>query len=213
MNTKSFLLNLSLSLLLAVGLTTTITAQRRGNGQGRQGAGNTGSACGGQGGQFGRNTTDRSGSGWPSQQLNRKQQRLQLSSAQQNRLRTCDQAMKKIRTQARDLSRSAGKQGLSARTTGSYRNQLKQSTQLMNREHTRLMTANKNADPALQNQLKNLEQSRQRLQTRLDRLDQELNRSPVDAARIRDRARAVEQAATDWQKKVRRLSDDSATDN
>ncbi len=133
------------------------------------------------------------------------QQRIKATTQQRDQMRTCDKLADNIRKQARKMSQTS---------TGSFnadqavrqQNQIRDQVRTMEQEHERLMNG---LDPtqqqAWQEQIRNMDQLRQRANSQLQQMEGELKGNP-DAKRVTERARELEQTMNNWRNQYRVLS-------
>lgn len=181
--------------------------QGRGGGGGGQQAGQGGGRGGQQPGQIGQGQGQgqQGGAG----QADRQRQRIHMDEPQRDqqrdRLRDCDATADQVRQQARTMARS---NRFSAGEAVQQRDRLREHVADLERQHARLFegfTAPQRDQ--LRDQVRSLDRARDRLRDRMQALDAELAGPNPDGRRFAKRAHEVEHAASDWQKRYRRLGD------
>ncbi len=161
----------------------------RGQGQGQQMGGNQGQ---GQPGMQGGNS-----------QMDRK--RIHATQQQRDQIRGCDRLADGIRKQARKMAQTSGNK-FNADVANQQQSQIREQLRSMEQEHERLMNGLDAAQQqAWQEQIRNMNQSRQKLNLQQQQMDDELkgNRDP---ARIAARAKEMERTMETWRNQYRVLS-------
>ena len=76
----------------------------------------------------------------------------------------------------------------------------------MQQEHNRLMQGLRDGQrEALQERVRKMDQTRERVNTRFAAIDQELNQPNPDCKRIAQHARKMDRAVKEWQKQHRKM--------
>lgn len=126
-------------------------------------------------------------------QKDRNRLRVHATDQQRDQYRTCDQSMDRIRQQARDMSHAAAGKQFQTEKLRKDREQMREQMQAMEQEHHRFMEGlTPEQKTAVEARHRNMEQIHQRLNHRLQEIDQELAKSNPDAKHVREQARAVE---------------------
>lgn len=183
---------LSLALLAALWLAPAVWAQGRG--------------AGGQGGQS--RGGQPQGAAQPQQQRDRDQQRLRIHATNQQRdqYRTCTQAADRVRTQTRQMAQAAKGGGYNNEDFRRQHAELREEVRLMQQNHERFMQGLSDAQRAeLQSRIRSMNQARERLHTKLQAMDQELNQPTPDRQRLEKQSREMERAMKEWQKCYRQM--------
>ena len=80
----------------------------------------------------------------------------------------------------------------------------------MEQEHERLMNGlDPSQQQAWQERIRNMNQSREQLNTRIQQMDKELATPNPDAKRVAERAREMEQIMNNWRKEYKALSSEA----
>lgn len=133
-------------------------------------------------------------------------QRIHATDQQRDQYRTCTMAADRARKQARDMSHDARGQRFNSSEARRQREQLRNELRMMEEEHARFMNGlSEEQRGEMREQIRNLEQARERLQLRLQELDQELGSASVSGNRVEERAREVERVIKEWQKAHRHI--------
>jgi len=202
---RRILLILALFLVPAVGL----VAQRSGRG---------GSVSGQRQTQPSQPTTRQSQSRQSTMDQTRQQQRSQLRSQatdqQRQQYRTCDQSMERIRTQARDMARMSNGTTFNADQARQQREQLRDQVRTMDQQHQRMMQGLDNRQlTAVEQRTRAMNQIQERINSRLQNMDQELAKSSPDRKIIAEQARNVEREMQRYQQQYRDMGDDLSLRN
>lgn len=178
-------------------------AQGPGGGSARAGGQGQGSRPGaGTGATTSRGTMDR----------DRIQQRDRLhtmaTDQQRTEYRTCDELADRIRTRARDMSKSADGKGLSVGAMRQQRDQLREQVRTMDQEHQRMMQGlNDDQRDFIQNRSRTMEQIQSRINMRLQEMNQELAKENPDGKRISRMARDIERDMNRWRNEHSRIGE------
>jgi chromosome segregation ATPase len=172
-------------------------------GQGRQqggsnGAGNMGrqQTMGGQQGSM---------AGQQDRMRDQQQQRIHATTQQRQQIHDCTQATSQLRKQVRDMSRVKAGGTISADQAKQWREQLRNEVRNMNQEQERMFSGlTPEQRTATQDQVQQMEQSRERLQKMSDALGLALEEDAVNADKVRTQAR-------DMQTELDRLRDQQRT--
>lgn len=187
------------NLLLAAALCggTALAAQGRGQkpahpqGQGRATVSQSGQK---QGGGAQRGTTAR------------RQQRIQVTQQQRKQLADCTQAGQMVRRQAGTMSRNGKGGPFDAAQARQQRDQLRSHTAEMLRQHERFMQSLGDAQRSqLQDRIRKMDQTRERLENCLQRIDREVDNPNPDPKRIRKEARLMKKETRKFQKQTGEL--------
>jgi hypothetical protein len=197
-----------LLLALVAFASTGVYAQARGGAQGGSSRGQ------GQGqGQQTPRTGRQSGQGAGAQDrgAQRDQARAQTTDQQRDQYRTCDQSMDRARTMARDMAQDSGGKGFNADRARQQRDQLREQFQTMEQEHQRLLQG-LTADQGqfVQQRTGTMEQIQERINTRLQEMNQELEMAAPDGKRVAEQARTIEREMKAWQDQHRAMGGDLA---
>jgi len=130
--------------------------------------------------------------------------RVRATAQQRDQLQSCDRSAEAIRTRARKMAKSAGGSGFNPDQARKEREQVREQLSAMNGEHERLMQGlNGGQKQALQAHITNMERARERVNTQLEAMDQELNRPQPEGKKVAERAREMERAMNEWQQQYR----------
>lgn len=132
-----------------------------------------------------------------------------VTDQQRTQYRTCDQLADRVRTRARDMSRTAAGKQLNAEAMRQDRNQLQEQIRTMDQEHQRMMEGlSSDQRGFVQNRSRTMEQIQSRINTRLQEMDQELAKDNPDQKRLSNLAREVERDMNRWRNEHRQVGDD-----
>jgi predicted nucleic acid-binding Zn-ribbon protein len=130
--------------------------------------------------------------------------RVRATARQRDQLQTCDRSAEGIRTRTRQMAKTAGGKGFSPDQARKEQSQVREQLAKMNQEHERLMQGlNDGQRRALQAHITNMERSRERINTQLQGMDQELSRPQPEGRKVAEQAREMERAMNEWQKQYR----------
>lgn len=131
--------------------------------------------------------------------------RIHATSQQQEQLRTCDQSADRLRQRARDMAKTASRTRFDANQARQQGQRLREQLQVMDREHERLMNGlSDDQKAAMQERIRQMTETRERVHSRIRELDQELN-GQLNRERVADCARRTEQATKEWQEHFRHM--------
>jgi basic membrane lipoprotein Med (substrate-binding protein (PBP1-ABC) superfamily) len=189
------------SILLLAAATASAGGGGGGGGQGQgsgQGQGQGSGLGGGQGQQQGQGGTQ-AGRG------DMDQQRVHATKEQRDQIRTCSKQADEIRQQARKMTQTSAKK-FNADEARQQRDQIQTQLRAMEQEHERLMNGlDPNQQQALQEQIQNMNRLRQQTRSEFQQMNSELEPANPDAARVKERAREMEQTMKDWSKEYQTL--------
>ena len=130
--------------------------------------------------------------------------RVRATAQQRDQLKNCDRSAEAIRNRARQMAKDAGRSGFNPDQVRRGQQQIREQLAAMNREHERLMQGlNKGQEQAFQAHLTNMERARERINTQLQAMDQELSRPQPEGKRVAEQARDMERTMNEWQKQYR----------
>jgi chromosome segregation ATPase len=195
-------LTLTLFILFAAPLAL---AQMRGGGAG--GGGGQGSGMGG--GQRG------AGMGRPadfpdmgSSQMQQRRQQMHTTDQQDRQYRRCSQAMNRVRTRLRQISKLSSTQPLPVAQLIPLQDQLSADVQDMQQQLNELVASlNDEQKTADQEKIEDLMQSTKDLEAFADALGYELEQENVETAKVREELRTADGAAKQVQKQERELAE------
>ena len=164
--------------------------QGQGSGQGQvmdQGQGS------GQGQVMGQGQGSSQGQG----SVQREQQRIKSTQQQRDQIRNCDKLADGICKQAQKMAKNSGNK-FNAEETTKQQNQLRERIQTMQQEHERLMNGlDSTQKQAWKEQIRNMDQLQQQLQTHLREMQAE-QKASSDGQRNAERAREIERIMNGW---------------
>jgi hypothetical protein len=202
---KNILILMSIFLLLA---STALPQGRGGQGQGKgqgMGSGQGQGMGGGQGQGIGQGAGQGQGSA-QSGDMQRDQKRVRATTQQRDQIRECDKLADGVRKQARAMSQSGGKK-FNAENAKKQNSQIREQVRTMEQEHERLMNGlDSSQQQAWQEQIRNMNQSRQQMNTRLQQMAQDLGSPDPDPKRVSENAREMENAMNKWRDQYRILA-------
>ena len=177
----------------------TVFPQRRGGGQGQ------GSGLGqGQGQKQGLGQGQGQG-GMQTGSAQAERKRIHTTTQQRDQIRSCDKLADGIRKQARTMAKSSGSKfnpDEAIRQQSQIRDQIK----AMEQEHERLMGGlDANQQTAWQEQIRNMNQSRQQINLQQEHMEGALKNNP-DPKRVAERAKEMEKTMQDWRNQYAVLS-------
>ena len=136
----------------------------------------------------------------------RDQKRIHATTQQRNQIQTCDKTADGLRKQARTMSQAGGKK-FNAGEANKQQSQIREGLRTMEQEHERLV---KGLDPsqqqAWQERIRNMNQSRQQINSQMQQMDAELASPNPDAKRVAERAQEMERIMNNWRKEYKALS-------
>ncbi len=161
-------------------------------GQGRpQGGGAHGT--GGMGGQRSMGSQQGSMAGQQDRMRDQQQQRIHATTQQRQQIRDCTQSTSRLRKQVRDMSRLKAGGAVNAAQAKQWREQLRNEIRNMNQEQERMVSGlSPEQRAATQNQVQQMEQSRERLQKMSDSLGLALEEDAVSGDKVREQARDLQ---------------------
>lgn len=138
----------------------------------------------------------------------RQQLHTHATTQQRDQFRTCTKDMNQLRTRSRDMVRATGK-GFNVGNARQQRDRFQEQFQAMQQQHERMMNG---LDPAqrsaMQNRIRNMDQIRSQVQTRLQEINQELGADSPNRQRVQEQARFIEREMQRWQKEYRAMGED-----
>lgn len=139
--------------------------------------------------------------------LERDQKRIRATIQQRDQLRSCDRSADQVRKRARTLARTAQNAGAQAGAIGEQTTQLRQQFRSMLEEHNRLLESlDTEQRTRLQEQIRNMQAIRERVEIQLSAIETGSARSDPDRKRIAERARELEQHLKEWQRQYRTMN-------
>jgi hypothetical protein len=185
-------------LLLAA---ATAVAQGRGGGQGQGQGRGQGSGQGqgqGQGQPQGQGGTQ-AGHG------DMDQKRIHATQQQRDQIRDCSKQADSVRKQVRKMAQTSDNK-FNADEARRQRDQIQTQIRAMEQEHERLMNGlDANQQQAFKQQIQNMNRLQQETRSEFQRMNSELEPANPDAARVKERAREMEQTLKDWSKEYEAL--------
>lgn len=194
---------LALAAILALSIAPALWAQGRGGGQGRggqqEGRPQSGQQRGGQQGQRGEHPRTHE----------HQRKRMHTTEQQRRQYHTCTRSAERVRTQAREMAQAARGGGFNKQEFRQQHQQLQNAIQNMQEEHNRFvqgLTEEQKGD--MQERIRKMEQSRERVREHLQQMDQELEQDNPNRKHIAEHAREMEKAVKEWQKQYRHMGSD-----
>ena len=136
--------------------------------------------------------------------------RIHATNEQRDQFRTCTQSADRVRIQAREMARQAGGVGFHPDQARQQRNQVREQVRTMLEHHEMFLNGlGQEQLSAAQNRLRTMNEIRERLNTRLRELDEQLEGRNLDGRRVAESAREVERAMKEWQKHQRMLGEEA----
>jgi hypothetical protein len=127
--------------------------------------------------------------------------RVRATAQQRDQLQGCDRSAEAIRTRARQMAKDAGGSGFKPDQIRREQQQIREQLAAMSREQERLMQGfNKGQAQAFQAHLRNMERAKERINTQLQALDQELSQPQPRGKKVAERAREIDRTMNEWQK-------------
>ncbi len=151
------------------------------------------------------------GQGQGQQQGTRDQQRQRIHATDQQRgqYENCTQSADRVRTQARKMADAAKGGGANNAEFRQQHQQLRQEIRTMQQENDRFMNGLSDEQRAgMQDRIRNMDQARDRVNNRMQQLDDELAKPEPDRKRIREHATEMDKAMKEWQKQYRNMGSD-----
>lgn len=140
--------------------------------------------------------------------------RTQATDQQRDQFKTCTGTMDRARTRAKSMANTANGSGFQVEEARRQHTQLQE--ELRNMEKTRQqLHQNLNGDQqaAVQRRTETMNQIHERIQTRLQAMDQELSGSEVSGKRVSEQARATEREMKAYQNQFKKMGDDLGLKN
>jgi chromosome segregation ATPase len=182
--------------------------------QGRGGKGGGGQHQGQPSGQQGQQPDmgQRGGQqGQGQQQGTGAQQRQQIHATNQQRgqYENCTQSSDRVRTQAHKMADAAKGGGANNAEFREQHQQLRNEIRTMQQENERFMNGLSDEQRAgMQDRTRSMDQARDRLNNRMQQLDEEIAKPEPDRKRIGAHVTEVEKAMKEWQKQYRNMGSD-----
>ncbi|MDE3200968.1 MAG: hypothetical protein KGN79_08605 [Acidobacteriota bacterium] len=140
--------------------------------------------------------------------------RTQATDLQRDQYKTCTGTMDRVRTQTRTMANSAKGSGFQVEEARRQHTQLQEELRTMEQTRTQLhQSLNGEQQAAVQQRMENMNQIHERIQTRLQAMDQELNGQTVSGKRVSEQARATEREMKAYQEQFRKMGDDLGLKN
>lgn len=186
-----------------------ILAQRGGpghGGQGREGQQGQGAPPrieqrgGGQQGQQGSRTGQQSGT------RDQQEKRIHTTDQQRDQHKTCTDSADRLRRQSGEISQLTQGSNFDLSQAREQRDRLHDETRILTKEHDRFMK-NLSAEQrsVMGEEFQKMDKSRDRLEERLQAMDQQLDQANPDRNRINERARELEEAVEAFQRQHREM--------
>lgn len=136
-------------------------------------------------------------------------QRIRATDQQREQLGACTGATSHARKQAHEMARIANGSGFSAEEARRQHEQLHGSFQSMQQEHERLMQGlSEEQRTQMKDRLRKLGQARERMQSTLQAMEQELKQATPDRKRLARQAGDAEKALKEWEGQHRKMASD-----
>jgi hypothetical protein len=120
-------------------------------------------------------------------------------------MRTCSKQADKVRNQIREMSQTSDKK-FNAGEARRQRDQVQEQFRAMEQEHERLMNGlDANQQQALKGQIQNMNRLHEQVRSEFQQMNSELEPVNPDPARVRERAREMEQIMKDWSQEYQAL--------
>jgi hypothetical protein len=163
-----------------------------------------------QGGQRGQQQGQGSGQGgWGTGQAGSgtmQQKRIRTTQQQRDQISSCNKLADGIQKQARKMAQMSGNK-FNVGEAKKQRAQIQNKLRTMEQEHQQLMNGlDATQNQAWQEQIRNMNQSRQRLNLQLKQMDTELDSANPDSKQITERAKEMERTMNNWRKEYRTLA-------
>jgi hypothetical protein len=198
-------------LLLSVALLWTLTAviAEAGRGGGRPGS----PATAGQSSSAGQRAGQPSGQGQrvgsQAGKSDRIRDRIHLTTEQRDRFRDTRQAADRLRDQSRALRQMTDRRSFRPDDARLQRDRVRDQVHAALQEHDRMMQGFSEGDRRLlQDRSRELDRSRQRMETCLENLDRQLGNADPDRRRVATEARELHRATGEWQKQQRKMGEE-----
>jgi hypothetical protein len=133
------------------------------------------------------------------------QQRIHATKEQRDQIRTCSKQADEIGKQVRKMAQTSDKK-FNADEAQQQRDRIQTQLRVMEQEHERLMNGlDPNQQQTFKEQIQNMNRLRQQTRSEFQQMNSELEPANPNAARIKERAREMEQTMKDWSKEYQTL--------
>jgi chromosome segregation ATPase len=198
MKARILILGAAVSLFLAPPL----AAQGRGGGGGRTSSGQqrsqpSASQRGGQTGQSQQGTRGQSG------------QRVHINDQQRGQYETSTRAADRTQDRVHQMAQSVGNAGTGNAEMRQQHDQLRNDVRTMQEEHDRFMKSlNDDQRAAIQERVRSIEESRDRVNNQMRQLGEELAKPEADRNRIQEHVAEMDKAMQEWRKQYGNMGTD-----
>lgn len=142
-------------------------------------------------------------------QMQRDRLHTQATSMQRDQYRTCDQTLEQLRTRTRDMSRTTTRTSLDLSGVRQQHAQIQEQFRTMDQSRSQLYRAlNQEQNDAIQARVRNLDRLRDRIQTRLTAMNQELAQVSPNQDVLARQARLTEREMQSYQMHFQHMGDD-----
>lgn len=139
----------------------------------------------------------------------RQQLHTHATDQERDQYRTCTQDMDQLRTRARDMVRATDGSNFNVEKARQQQAQFREQFQSMQQQHQQFMSGlDQEQKSAMQNRIRNMEQTQSRINTRLQEMENELNSNNINQQRIRDHARYLQREMQRLQNEHRAMGED-----
>ncbi len=194
------------AMVILLSAPSVILAQRGGQGHGGQGRG-------GQQGQGSPPATQQRGGSQQGSQTgqqtgsrDQQEKRIHTTDQQRDQHKTCTDSADRLRRQSGEISQLTQGSNFDLSQAREQRDRLHDETRILTKEHDRFMK-NLSAEQrsVMGEEIQKMDKSRDRLEERLQAMDQQLDQANPDRNRINERARELEEAVEAFQRQHREM--------
>ena len=147
---------------------------------------------------------DRSGD----QDQDRDRDRIRATDQQRDQLRSDLGRMDRIRQEVRDMARVSDNNAFTVVQAGQHHEQLRAHIRNMEREHERFMLGlNEYQKNRFQQNIRGIQQHRERVNNRLQLMEQEMNQQQFNRVQHRTRLREIEKAIKRWEEQLHNMEE------
>lgn len=134
------------------------------------------------------------------------QQRVRATPQQQKQYTVCSEAMKRVRSRIRQMTRLAAVEGLDAQQMQAFREQLEAEWEAAQQEQAQLAESlSQEQKDAAQDQLQNMGKRAEELDSFTEALGFELDQATLDEDKVREQIKNLDAAAAELQQEQKKL--------
>ncbi len=150
----------------------------------------------------------------PLSKQDRDRLRTQATDQQRDQFKTCTGTMDHARTRAKSMANSAKESGFQVEEARRQHTQLQEELRNMQETRNQLhQSLNIDQQAAVQQRIETMNQIHERIQSRLQTMEQELSGPEINGKRVADQARATEREMKAYQNQFKKMGDDLGLKN